>query len=267
MGKIKANILQQNYYALVNGKLKDPSPKKITRNIIGHAGDKPASISGLTYVGGKLVSGAASILEGTTDLIGGIFGGKEYREYVHIYDNWTQDFNDALDKAYDPGKVGRFVGDVASGVGQSSAFLIPYVGQFVFFTGVMGNSVSEAAQKTGKVGAREYVYGAGSAAMEWALERWVGAAGQGLDSITKSGAKNLGSKFTKKNVQNLIDTSEVLFTETNKNRFENWLKVNRLQLPLPSTDSKSVYNNSITQKGEKSNALAEKNVSEEDIST
>lgn len=171
MGKVKSATLSQNYYALVNGKLKTNKETQKTRvksATLGHAGDK-ASISGLTYVGGKLVSGAASILEGTTDLIGGIFGGKEYREYVHIYDNWTQDFNDSLDKAYDPGKVGRFVGDVASGVGQSSAFLIPYVGQFVFFTGVMGNSVSEAAQKTGKVGVREYVYGAGSAAMEWAL--------------------------------------------------------------------------------------------------
>ena len=172
MGKVKSATLSQNYYALINGKLekKETTQKrKVYSTTLGHAGDKPASISGLTYVGGKLVSGAASILEGTTDLIGGLLGGKEYREYVHIYDNWTQDFNDTLDKAYDPGKVGRFIGDVASGVGQSSAFLIPYVGQFVFFTGVMGNSVSEAAQKTGKVGVREYVYGAGSAAMEWAL--------------------------------------------------------------------------------------------------
>ena len=169
--KAKSRILSQNYYALKEGKLeKKPIERaKAANAILGRVPGEKSSISGLTYVGGKLVSGAASILEGTTDLIGGLLGGKEYREYVHIYDNWTQDFNDSLDKAYDPGKVGRFVGDVASGVGQSSAFLIPYVGQFVFFTGVMGNSVSEAAQKTGKVGVREYVYGAGSAAMEWAL--------------------------------------------------------------------------------------------------
>ena len=197
MGRIKSDVLQQNYYALKEGKLDKASPKKIKSDILGHAGDKPTSISGLTYVGGKFVSGMASIAEGATDFLGGLFGDDEYEEYVYIYDNWSQDFNESLDKAYDPGKVMRFVGDVASGVGQSATFLIPYAGQAIFFTGVMGNSISSAAQKTGKVGFKEYAYGAGSAAMEWALERYIGGTGATLESITKKGAHNLGTKLTK----------------------------------------------------------------------
>ena len=203
MRQAKSATLSQNYYALINGKLekKETTQKrKAYSATLGHAGDK-SSISGLTYVGGKLVSGFGSVFEGTFDLIGGglakLVGDDEYAEYLHIYDTPIQDFNDSLDKAYDPGSVGRFVGDVASGVGQSATFLIPYVGQVLFFTGVMGNSVSSAAQKTGKVGAREYVYGAGSAAMEWALERYIGGTGATLESLTKSGAKNIGSKLTK----------------------------------------------------------------------
>ena len=37
-----------------------------------------------------------------------------------------------------------------------ATFLIPYAGQAIFFMGAAGNSISSAAQKTGKVGAKEY---------------------------------------------------------------------------------------------------------------
>ena len=37
------------------------------------------------------------------------------------------------------------------------------------------------------------------------------------------------------NAQGLIDNSKILYVEPNKNRTQNWLSVNRLQLPLPSS--------------------------------
>lgn len=153
------------------------------------------------YIVTKAVSGAAGVVEGTTDLLAGLgaflTGDRDLADYVFRYDNWTQDLNDKLDKAYDPGKVGRFVGDVASGLGQSATMLIPYVGQILFFTGVMGQGVSSASQKTGRVGFREVSYGALSGGLEAALERYIGGAGQTLESLTKSAAKNVTGKVAK----------------------------------------------------------------------
>lgn len=37
------------------------------------------------------------------------------------------------------------------------------------------------------------------------------------------------------NPQGLIDNSKILYVEPNKKRTQNWLTVNRLQLPLPSS--------------------------------
>lgn len=37
------------------------------------------------------------------------------------------------------------------------------------------------------------------------------------------------------NAQGLIDNSKILYVEPNKKRTQNWLSVNRLQLPLPSS--------------------------------
>ena len=49
-----------------------------------------------------------------------------------------------------------------------------------------------------------------------------------------------------KNLQNFINKSKILYVEPNKKRTHNWLTVNRLKLPLPSTKY-GFFNNSISQ--------------------
>lgn len=196
MSKIKSKYISQNRYTI--GKEQNEESKKIKSKYIKA---NKNSIPGIAYFGGKLATGALGIVEGTTDLIAGgladLFGNDEYADYVFQYDNWVQDLNTKLDEAYNPGKVGRFVGDVASGLGQSATFLIPGVGQVLFFTGVTGNAVSSASQTTGKTGFREYAYGAMSGTLEAILERYIAGTGQTLETVTKSGAKNIASKVVK----------------------------------------------------------------------
>lgn len=206
--KVQSRRFGKNYYAVASGDyLKDKTPAtqslKIVSRRLGKSEKTPtASISAPAYIGGKLLSGIAGIAEGVYDLTAGtldkVFGSGEYADYLFRYSTPTQDMSEALDTAYNPGKVMRFVGDVSTGVGQSATFLIPGVGQALFFTGVLGNSISNAAQTTGEVGTREYIYGTASAVLEWALERYVSGTGKTLESITKSGMKNIGSKLAKK---------------------------------------------------------------------
>ncbi len=193
--KIRSGVFDKNFYTLNQDQVQE-SPK-IRSGIF----DNTRSISGLAYVGGKIGLGVLGVVEGATDFIAGtvarIFGDKDYKDYVFQYDNWVQDLNTKLDEAYNPKKVGRFVGDVSSGLGQSVTFLIPYVGQVLFALGIWGNAISSASQKTGETGFREYAYGAGSAAVEWALERFISGSGQTLESLGKNTVKNIGSKVTK----------------------------------------------------------------------
>ena len=69
---------------------------------------------------------------------------------------------------------------------------------------------------------------------------------------TDRGGKNLNvikvaSAYGKeKNLQNFINKSKILYVEPNKKRTHNWLTVNRLKLPLPSTKY-GFFNNSISQ--------------------
>ena len=56
----------------------------------------------------------------------------------------------------------------------------------------------------------------------------------------------IASAYTRSNAQNMINTSKVRFVHQNESRVNDWLKVNRLQLPLPNSQSNSA-NNSITE--------------------
>ncbi len=67
----------------------------------------------------------------------------------------------------------------------------------------------------------------------------------------------IASAYTRTNTQNLIDTSKIIYVDKNSDRVANWLKVNRLQLPLPNQQSNSV-NNSIPDSAEKVNTSDEK---------
>lgn len=63
----------------------------------------------------------------------------------------------------------------------------------------------------------------------------------------------VASAYTRSNTQSLINHSNLRYVNENKNRVNDWLKVNRLQLPLPNSQSDSA-NNSITDSKEKVNS-------------
>jgi len=69
----------------------------------------------------------------------------------------------------------------------------------------------------------------------------------------------IASTYGKDGIQNLIEKSKILYVDPNKERTDNWLKVNRLQLPLLSTQYGSI--DSISDTVEKINKFSIKDSS------
>lgn len=157
-------------------------------------------LGGLGYVGGSIAAGIGGIGEGILDLgaagIALLGGDKEYAKYV-FKDNVVGDWHQSLTEDYNPGKVMQFIGDVGQGLGQSATMLIPYVGPYAFFTGVISQGISGAAEKTGDVGFKEVAYGVTSGIVEGTLELALSAAGQGAKSIASAIAKRGGKGAAK----------------------------------------------------------------------
>ncbi len=83
----------------------------------------------------------------------------------------------------------------------------------------------------------------------------------------------IASAYTRSNTQNIINSSKIRYVDKNKSRVNEWLKVNRLQLPLPNSQSLSA-DISISQTSEKINPSDKKtsndarfDIKTEDIST
>ena len=102
-------------------------------------------IGGLGYVGGNLGLGLAGIGEGVGDIVSAgadILRGDTDMAKYRFLDNQTAEAQQSLREWYNPGSVMEFAGDVASGIGQSSVFLLdavaPGVGTGLFFAGVGG---------------------------------------------------------------------------------------------------------------------------------
>ena len=68
----------------------------------------------------------------------------------------------------------------------------------------------------------------------------------------------VASAYGKGKLQSLISRSTIRYRAENKNRVNNWLKVNRLQLPFPNAQYDSATN-SITEKSQKDNSFDENN--------
>lgn len=71
----------------------------------------------------------------------------------------------------------------------------------------------------------------------------------------------VASAYGKGKLQSLIERSNIKYISKNKSRANNWLKVNRLQLPFPNTQYGSATN-SIDQNSEKINTFDENNLDE-----
>lgn len=165
-------------------------------------------LGGVGYTLGKAGTGALRGLEGIWDFVAGgiadLFGADEWAEEqltTSPFDEW----NEELDAWYNPSGVMEFVGDVAGGVGQMlpsiAVSAIPYVGPALstgmFVTSAAGMGVSEAAKESGELGAKEWLYGAGSGAVEGAIEKLSGGiGGTKLGTVLgKQVAKSTGGKL------------------------------------------------------------------------
>ena len=187
MGVIKAR----------HDKLKEKNKKKRKKNQGGILG-------GVGYVVGKAVTGALDVVEDTADvLIGGtadLLGFNEFAKKVHT-DDYTDKWNYSLDEWYNPDSVVKTIGDIGSGIGQSATYvglsLIPYAGPALAKTAMVGSGlgggIQSAVEKTGNLGAKEYIYGGLSGATEVALESLTGAAGKVATKLAKPAAKGVKS--------------------------------------------------------------------------
>lgn len=187
MGLIKAR----------HDKLKEKRKKERKKNQGG-------IIGGIGYVVGKAVTGALDVVEDTADvLIGGtadLLGFNEFAKKVHT-DDYTDKWNYSLDEWYNPNGVVKTIGDIGSGIGQSATYvglsLIPYAGPALAKTAMagsgVGSGIQSAVEKTGNLGAKEYIYGGLSGATEVALESLTGAAGKVATKLAKPAAKGVKS--------------------------------------------------------------------------
>ncbi len=171
-------------------------------------------LGGVGYVAGNLGLGLAGIGEGVGDIVAAgtdvIRGDTDMAKYRFL-DNKTAEAQQKLRESYNPGAVMEFAGDVASGIGQSSVFLLdavaPGVGTTLFFTGVGGQGVSSAAQKTGDVGWREVGYGVASGVAEGLLEKALGAGSKVAGKIGAGLTRSVGETVGKKGITTALTKS------------------------------------------------------------
>lgn len=181
-------------YNAYNKKKKDNKDISLVTSSTAGKKNNGGLLGGLGYVGGSFAAGLAGVGEGIVDLFAAagsaIAGDTEYAKYV-FKDNQAGEWHQSLTEDYNPGKVMNFLGDVGHGLGQSSVFLlnaIPGLGQLgtvAFFTGVIGQGISNASDKTGDVGFKEVAHGVGTGATEGVLETFLGGTAKAAKSIGK----------------------------------------------------------------------------------
>ena len=164
--------------------------------------------SGLAYLGKKVAAGFGSMFEGVTDLVGGvaaeISGDHAYAQYLFEYSD-VKDWEEEFTREYNPGGVMSFLGDVASGLGQTAGFVTvgaagtavgaPWLGTAGIVASSMGSGVGSAVQKTGKLGFSEYGYGATMGALEGVLEAKLGVGMKTVGNVLSGGTAATGAKL------------------------------------------------------------------------
>ncbi|MBR2070390.1 MAG: hypothetical protein IJ981_03085 [Clostridia bacterium] len=173
--------------------------KEVTNTNISQAEKNKGGFFGaIGYALESIGLGLLRGLEGIGDLVVGGFadliGEDEFAKKM-FEDDWI-DYNHA-NEWYNPSGAMKFVGDVASGVGQmlpavTVGAFTGGVGSAAMFTGMAaGQSVSEGVKKTGELGAKEWVYGLGQGAIEGGIEALSG----GIGGIGKKAGTVLGKKI------------------------------------------------------------------------
>jgi hypothetical protein len=156
------------------------------------------------YLGGNVVTGAGQMVEGIVDVgMAGadlLRGATDMAQYRFLK-NVTKEWDEELERSYNPGTVMQIGGDVASGIGTSLMYMIPKAGIFLGAAGTFGSNVSEAAEKTGEVGLKELGYAAAATVPEVALEGLIGAGVRGGKALFSAGSKALTKGTAKAGVK------------------------------------------------------------------
>ena len=200
------------YVSAYNGvKREEPKKKKYVSAYSDAERNRGGLAEGAGYVAGSLGLGLAGVGEGVLDIAAAsrdiMRGDTEMAKYRFL-DNRTADAQQSLTEWYNPGKGMQFAGDVASGIGQSSVFLldalVPGLGTGLFFGGITGQSVAGAAQQTGDVGLKEIGYGVASGAAEAALGKLVGAGGKVAGKLGSSLTRSTGKAVGQRGITNAL---------------------------------------------------------------
>ncbi len=185
-----------------------------------------SSVGGnLAYIGGNTAAGFGGVFEGIGRLVSsGVakLAGDDRLARYYAKKSYIGEWQSDMAEKYSPGKVTQFFADAGAGVGQSSVFLLnlvaPGAGTVVFGTGIFGNSVGEAVNKTGQLGFKEYAYGGLSAGGEMLMEvisgatfKAVGRIGAGVTgNLTKNAVETTATQTAKKGFLKAVASNAVL---------------------------------------------------------
>ena len=179
----------------------------------------------LAYIGGNTAAGLGGVFEGIGRLVSsGVakLAGDDRLARYYAKKSYIGEWQSDMAEKYSPGKVTQFFADAGAGVGQSSVFLLnlvaPGAGTVIFGTGIFGNSVGEAVNKTGQLGFKEYAYGGLSAGGELLMEKISGATfkavgriGAGVTgSLTKNAVETTATQTAKKGFLKAVASNAVL---------------------------------------------------------
>lgn len=185
-----------------------------------------SSVGGnLAYIGGSTAAGFGGVFEGIGRLassgVAKLAGDDRLARY-YAKKSYIGEWQSDMAEKYSPDKVTQFFADAGAGVGQSSVFLLnlvaPGAGTVVFGTGIFGNSVGEAVNKTGQLGFKEYAYGGLSAGGELLMEKISGATfkavgriGAGVTgNLTKNAVETTATQTAKKGFLKAVASNAVL---------------------------------------------------------
>ena len=172
-------------------------------------------LGGVGYLGEKLAVGTVQSIEGISDfLIGGaakLFGFDKFAERQFVND-WFGDWYSHPDEWFNPGDGWKVAGDIAGGIGTSLPTLVAGAltgGAGMFATAALssaGNATKEAYMKTGKLGIKEFAYGALTGALEGSMEAITNKIGLGTSAILESFGISFAKNVSKSAISQGIGT-------------------------------------------------------------
>ena len=200
------------YVSPFNGvkRIKVEDPKFVNAYALPKGKNRGGLLGAGGYLAGNVVTGAGQMVEGIVDVgMAGadlLRGDTDMAQYRFLK-NVTKEWDEELERSYNPGTVMQIGGDVASGIGTSLMYMIPKAGIFLGAAGTFGSNVSEAAERTGEVGLKELGYAAAATVPEVALEGLIGAGVRGGKALFSAGSKALTKGTAKAGVKTVGKTA------------------------------------------------------------